>query len=64
MLVKYGKAVDMRDINRNIENIGGIVEKTRLQIKKNYQEAGGGKTKVQDMWKPAKYSICEAFGKI
>lgn len=41
VLEKYGKAVDMRDINRNIVNIGRIVEKTRLQIKKNYQESGG-----------------------
>ena len=51
MLIKYGKMVDMRNINRNMKTIGGMVEKARDRMEKEYREIGGGNPKMPDMWK-------------
>lgn len=47
MLIKYGKTVDMRNINRNMKTIGGMVEKARDRMEREYGEIGGGKPRCR-----------------
>lgn len=49
MLVRYGKNVDMRYINRNIRNINEITAKAKKVMETYYPEHGGGGPTMQDM---------------
>ncbi len=41
MLVKYGKPVDMRSINRTVEAIDETIEKSARRMKNAYRKSGG-----------------------
>ena len=47
MLVKYGKPVDMRSINRTVEAIDETIEKSARRMKNAYRKSGGVKPKCR-----------------